>query len=333
MGAAQSAGVGGGRRKHLLTALKLSVSALLLAAILWKVPVREALAALAALRPVTLGLVVLLTVLFPVIAALRWQRALSWTGARERFGPLLRDVLVSSTYNMLLPTNIGGDVVRAARCARRLSEPHHAWSSTIFERLIGVVALVLLAVPGLLMAPGQVRELGIAVGVLAAITLAVALGAHAPLRLASRLLVSRAPSIAGAGDRIAADLAGPLASVRARLEMMAWSALYQAVGLGILVVVVFDWGQPEMTWAILGAIPLALVLTLLPVSIAGLGVRESLFVVLLGRFGMGSERALSLAVVWLASALLTSLLGAGVMALESWRRDTPAAQSAGGTGP
>jgi len=65
---------------------------------------------------------------------------------------------------------------------------------------------------------------------------------------------------------------------------------------------------------------LALVLTLLPVSIAGIGVRESLFVVLLGRFGMASDRALSLAVVWLGSALLTAFAGVVVLLIESARR-------------
>jgi uncharacterized membrane protein YbhN (UPF0104 family) len=294
-----------------------AVSVLLIGAIVWKVPIKGAVSALTALSPWTALAIVVLTFLFPVIAALRWKRALRYTGAKQRWSQLLADVLVSCTYNMLLPTQIGGDVVRAMRCARRLDKPHQAWSSTIFERLVGVVGLVLLAVPGLIMAPGNVREIGVVVGVIAAVSIAFVLGAHAPFRIGARLLVSRAPKIAGAGEEIAADLSGPLSKLSARLEMVAWSTLYQFVGIGILVVVVFDWGEPALVWSILGAIPLALVLTLLPVSIAGLGLRESLFVVLLGRFGMSSDRALSLAVVWLASALLLAFGGGVVMLLES----------------
>ncbi|MBI5532830.1 MAG: flippase-like domain-containing protein [Deltaproteobacteria bacterium] len=305
--------------RWLKSILKLVVSALLVAGILWKVPVKGALSALSALSVWTVLAIVVLTFLFPVIAALRWKRALGYAGARQAWWPLLVDTLVSCTYNMLLPTQLGGDVVRALRCAKRLPEGHHAWSSMIFERLMGVVALVLLAVPGLLMGPAAVREIGVAVGIIALLSVLLVVFAHTPFRLGARMLVSRAPSIAGAGERIAADLAGPLATTRARVEMMAWSSLYQIVGLGILVVVVWDWGMPSMAWAVLGAIPLALVLTLLPVSIAGIGVRESLFVVLLGRFGMSSDRALSLAVVWLASALLTALAGSALMALESIR--------------
>jgi hypothetical protein len=44
-----------------------------------------------------------------------------------------------------------------------------------------------------------------------------------------------------------------------------------------------------------------------------------LFVVLLGQLGVESGRALSLALVWLASALMLALVGAVVMAFEAAR--------------
>jgi hypothetical protein len=270
------------------------------------------------LSPAAIAAIALLTFAFPAIATFRWRRALVRLGSPAPWNRLFSDMLVASTYNMLLPTSIGGDVVRALRCSRRLGTAHHAWSSTIFERLIGIVALALLAVPGIMQAPGQVREIGVAIGLVAVLSMILVLFAHAPIRVTARLLASRAPRMAGSGDRIASDLSGPLATVSARVEMMAWSVLYQLAGLGVLVVVVIDWGMPGAAWAVLGAVPLALILTLLPISIAGIGLRESLFVVLLGRFGVSADRALSLALVWLASALVLAAAGAVVMAAEAW---------------
>ena len=208
-------------------------------------------------------------------------------------------------------------MVRAVRCAKRLQKAHHGWSSALFERLVGLVALALLAVPGLAMAPfGSSRLSLLVAGVLIA-SVGVLVVVPSPVRAGSRALTKRAPVVAAVGEGIAADLSGPLGGLSARLEMFAWSAVYQAVGLGTLIVVVFDWGQPTYTWAILGAVPLALILTLLPVSIAGLGVRESLFVVLLGQYGVTSTRALSLALVWLACALVLALTGAVVLIAEA----------------
>ena len=306
-------------RSRAIGALKLMVSIGLVAGILWKVPIGNAVGGIRALSVPAAAWIIILTLLFPVLAAFRWKRALARLGSHQSWTSLLGDTLVSSTYNMLLPTQVGGDVVRSLRCGKRLSQPHHAWSSMIFERLMGIVALAMLAVPGVVMGSGRTREIGIAVGAVAVGSFVLVVAAPAPLRWAARILASRAPSVSGAGERIAADLSGPLSSLWARAEMMVWSVAYQFVGLGILMVVVVDWGMPEMVPAILGAVPLALVLTLVPVSIAGLGVRESLFVVLLGRFGLASERALSLAVVWLASALIVAMAGAVVMGWEAAR--------------
>ena len=296
---------------------KALLSIALIALLLWKVPIDQALEGLADLSlPGLIGIFVL-SFAFPAIAALRWKRVLGHLGTSHAWWPLMADTLVSSTYNMLLPTNIGGDVIRALRCSRRIERAHQAWSSVLFERLVGIVALALLAVPGLAMVPGPMRALGWAVAGVVLVSVVVLVAAPAPFRAAGKLLAARAPVMAAVGDRIADDLSGPLARAVPRLETTLWSTIYQATGLGILVVVAFDWGQPAMAWAILGGVPLALILTLLPVSIAGIGVRESLFVVLLGQLGVEAGRAMALALVWLASALLLALAGAGVMALEA----------------
>ncbi len=306
--------------RRILSALaKAALSGLLIALILWRVPLAKAFDGLASLSFAAILAALVLTFAFPAIAALRWKRALHRLGTQVPWVPLLADTLVSSTYNMLLPTQIGGDVVRALRCARRASRPSHAWSSALFERLVGLVALALLAVPGLAMAPGARPQITLAVAAFASLAGILVFAAPAPFRFAARLIAKRSQSVANLGSHLAEDLSGPLATLSARLEMLAWSLLYQAVGLGLLAVVVLDWGRPDLCWAILGAVPLALVLTLLPVSIAGLGVRESLFVVLLGQFGVPSDRALSLALIWLASALLLALAGAVVVLLEASR--------------
>ncbi len=307
---------GTGARRVLGRVAKALLSVALLGLVVWKVPVGDALQGVTSLSWTALVAIVALTFAFPAISAMRWRRVLHHVGVRHALWPLMADNLVASTYNMLLPTSIGGDVVRALRCGRRVQRAHHAWSTVLFERLVGIIALALLSVPGLAMVPGPMRMLGWAVAGTVLVSVVLLVIAPTPLRWAGRVIASRAPVVADVGENVADDLVGPLGRAIPRVETMAWSVLYQAVGLGILVVVAFDWGQPAMTWAILGGVPLALVLTMLPVSIAGLGVRESMFVVLLGELGVEASKALSLALIWLASALLLAVAGALVIALE-----------------
>ncbi|MCL2824677.1 MAG: flippase-like domain-containing protein, partial [Polyangiaceae bacterium] len=277
-------------RRWLSVSAKASLSAALLGLVLWKVPTLDALDGIASLSWTAVVVIVVLTFAFPAVASIRWWRLLRSVGAEQSIWELFADNLVASTYNMLLPTSIGGDVVRALRCGRRIGCSHRAWSTVLFERLVGIIALALFSVPGLAMAPASVRTLGWAVAGVVFVSLIVLVFSPTPLRWIGSVLASRAPAVADVGTGVARDLSGPLSGTAIRAETMFWSLLYQAVGLGILVVVAFDWQQPWMVWAILGGVPLALVLTMLPVSIAGLGIRESMFVVLLGHFGVEASK-------------------------------------------
>lgn len=296
----------------------LSVS--LIALLLWKAPVSEAISDLSSLTLWGISSIVGLTFLCALIASFRWKRVLHYGGARQPLSMLLIDTLVSATYNMLLPTQLGGDVIRALRCAKRLDgakKAHLAWSSVLFERLVGVLSMALVAGVGLLFVPVSLRWIGWVVASVIGAAVIVLMFASVPFGFFASLLVTRAPSVAGVGQGISSDLKHCLAGSRVRLETTVWSVIYQLTGLLILVCTALDWGQPTALWAIIAGVPVISILTLVPVSVGGLGVRESLFVVVLGQLGVSERLALGLALVWLASSLLLALAGGGVMVLQT----------------
>lgn len=304
--------------------LKGALSLGLLALVVWHVPVARAADHLRQISPLGILAAASLTLASPAVAAWRWKRVLARSQVHVPWFQLIADLLVAATYNLLLPTSIGGDVVRAARCAKRIPRANLAWSSVLYERLLGVFGLGLLAVPGMALVPGLPRQLSWWLGgVMLSVGLAVVV-AHAPFRILSRFLARRAPKAAGFGDALADDFAGPMSSWGTRLETLAWSMAYQLTALSVIGVVALDWGHPQWLLFILAAVPLALIVTLLPISIAGLGVRESMFVLLLGQLGMSSGRALSLAMIWLLSSLLLAAAGSLVLLLETRRPRGPA---------
>jgi hypothetical protein len=56
-------------------------------------------------------------------------------------------------------------------------------------------------------------------------------------------------------------------------------------------------------------VPLATVIGMLPISLAGLGVREGAFVALFVTAGASKEQALALSLVWFAVTVMVSLIG------------------------
>jgi glycosyltransferase 2 family protein len=290
------------------TALRAGVSALLLGALLWKIPIRQVASSLAAFPPEGIALAVLVELLQLLVGAQRWRRMLARAGERVPLGPLVRDVLVSSAYNLILPSAVGGDFIRALRAGQRLERPHRAWSTTFFERMVGLPCLAAVAAPGILVLPGGKTLLWPTVAV-AAVSAALLVFADAPLGMLARALAARAPRAAEMSDGIAQDLRGPLGTMGARAECFAWSLLYQLMGISILGACVAPTGDGALLMAIYAGVPLVAIGAMLPVSIAGIGLRESLFVVILGRLGVQEATALALGFLWLGSYFVLALPG------------------------
>lgn len=302
------------------TALKAALTLLILALVLWKVPFRDLTARLARLRASDVALLTVITIAQVSFAVVRWHRLLVRLGERPRFLSLYGDALVGLTYNMFLPTTVGGDVVRALRARGRVGRTHAAWSSSLFERIAGLLAM---AVSGALAAsigigfderiPSQIR---VVAAVIAAVFLGVFFFAAAPFRILVGLLEKRLPSAANDVRGIVADLEGPLATPAARMETLAWSVLVQALGIAFVLAGARGLDAPGHEVAILIGVPIVHVLSMVPITLGGLGLREGLFVGILGMLAVPADVALGLAAQWLASSLAFAVAGAVVALVD-----------------
>lgn len=274
--------------------------------------------ALSDMGPLAIALAVALTVASVLVSAWRWKRVLAHLGERVSFGALVADTLVGTTYNLILPTSVGGDVARGARCAKRVKHPEHAWASVAFERIIGLLSLVLVSSIGLLsgVTEGTRQLLFAALGLAALLVLLLVFLPH-PLRLAARLpQTGPRKRLRQALEQLAGAFSGPLANRGPRLETLGWSILYQFVALGILIPVASGWQEPRLVEGVFLGIPVALVASILPITIGGFGLRENLFVAVLAPFGISPDRALVLSLAWVCSNILVALLGLGVLLKE-----------------
>jgi uncharacterized membrane protein YbhN (UPF0104 family) len=257
-----------------------------------------------------LGAAIVLTVASVGVSCWRWRRVLHYLGVRPSLSSLFADTLVGATYNLILPTSVGGDVARAVRCGRRIALADRAWASVAFERVVGLLSLVLVSCVGLLGTFSEDQRQILIAAVVMAICLAAGLAfAPAPLRLAARVDRLGAARLGESLERLAQAFAGPLARPAARLETFAWSLAYQFVALSILLVAGLGWAETDLVRAVYFGVPIALVASMIPITVGGLGLRESLFVVVLEPFGVSAERALALSFVWLASNVLVGLMG------------------------
>lgn len=87
-------------------------------------------------------------------SCLKWQVLINLYGDRLGFGFLMRNYLIGYYFTNLLPSNIGGDVVRSYYVGRRLGNQTHAAISVFIERFTGSLWLLLLVITMPLLKPG-----------------------------------------------------------------------------------------------------------------------------------------------------------------------------------
>ena len=312
----------GARDGRLVFLGKLVVSALLLTILFWRVDRPTVLRTVQALPlKVFLGCAALYTLGY-LISTLRWQRLLLAEGIRL---PLWRLTLVyfeAAFFNLFLPTLIGGDIVRGYTIYR-ITQGHDASiPSILVDRLSGFAALVGIALIALGLASRQVRDPQVAVMILA---VAVAFSAVIAVLLHDRMK-ERASGLLRIVrlTRFQAKLQGMVEALQRYRGHR--RALGQAIALSVLLQALII-----VTYYLIGAglnlgvpiayfflyVPLITFVAMLPVSVAGLGVREGGAVYFFAKVGVDAATALTMSLVWFSLTLVVSGLGGLAFLLDT----------------
>lgn len=264
-----------------------------------------------------LALALLTTLLGIVLSAWRWQRVLVAFRARVPLPRLTSHYLAGQFVGNVLPSTIGGDVLRIARCSRSTGSAETSFASVVLERLTGFVALPFLVLLGFLLRPSllDVDHAWVALAI-AGVTLLV---------LVAILTVAAHPRLAGRFRdhanwmRFVGAVHQGVDNVRRRprsaLDILGSALAYQSsVVLAVmLIATALDIDVPLA--ALVAFVPAVAMVQVLPISISGLGVREGMLVLFLGPLGASNAEAIALGLLWYAAILVVSMLGAPAFAV------------------
>ncbi|MEW6611127.1 lysylphosphatidylglycerol synthase transmembrane domain-containing protein [Thermithiobacillus tepidarius DSM 3134] len=286
-----------------------TVTVALLAWLIGRLEWRDLLRAMLAAQPGWLALALALYVANLMVSAVR-GRAIMRSLARPMPLPLLlRLNWVGAFFNQVLPGAVSGDAVRAYYSRPYAGTLTTALAAVFGERLIGLGVLVLLALGACLLngaamagLPHVLWVLGLAAsGYLLGLGLLLASGGDGLLRRLGRVgeKLREARLALRALFRHGPDLFQVLllSLVVQVLSLFMFWAVGRALGLQLGMAAVW------IIW------PLVTLLTILPVSLAGWGVREGLLVFYLAYVGVAADQALALSVLTGVVVLLASLPG------------------------
>jgi uncharacterized protein (TIRG00374 family) len=246
-----------------------------------------------------------------VFGGFRWHLFVLASGIPARWPESGRAYAIGLFFNNFLPTSIGGDAARAIVIGRSGTRLARAFTSVVLDRTTSF--LCMLAVSWIMLAtnPGPVPGsliAGLAVATVV-VTAAVALLLLIGLRSRGRL-ISWAPERVRRFGRDAREAL--------RLSMVRRRLLVGATGLGL----VFQVFAILSFWAVARAIGLhlplslmgvaaclVLLVALMPISIAGFGVREGGMVLVLGAAGVSATDATVISLTGVVAVMLATLPG------------------------
>ena len=309
-------------KKRLPLALKFLVSGLLIWFLLANVDLDAAKERVLAIAP---GMVALATAIFLVqlvIGAMRWRAVLDAIGAPLPFARAVRFFFIGAFFSQTLPSSVGGDAVRIYKTWRAGLTLGAAVNGVMLERIAAVVALVTLVAATQPFFLPRVGE-DTAGWIISAVALSVAATVAGMVVL---LVLDRLP-VSLRGWRLVRGLAR--LGVDARKVFLVPRAAGKALGWGVaghvnltLGVYVLALGlKLDVTWVdCIVLFPPALLLTTLPISIAGWGVREGAMVAVFALVGVPTDGALVLSILFGLLDALISLPGGIVWVLSGDRR-------------
>jgi len=320
-----------------IAAVKLAVTAALFGLLLARTPATEVLQRLGTVSTGTVAAAAALLLLTILAISVRWRIVLMQFGARADALSAMRYTLIGGFFNQVLPSGMGGDVFRMWYARSFGLSMGRALASVVVDRMFGLFAISAIVTAGVpfvlwLRAPVPlVAAAAAAVALLAGgIALFLALDVlEAPLEtLVRRLTRGRLRFVALRG------IAGAAWSARSSRAMLgAWPRNMIAIGISVgcqLMVgfVVFlllrDLGQQVALVTVLFLFPFVQLLSMLPISFAGWGLREGAMVVAFHLAGVPAEAALGASILFGLCLLASSLPGAVIWLGQARRPKTKA---------
>ncbi len=252
------------------------------------------------------------------LGAIKWRVVVRAQNLPASVGDLLTYSLVGLFFGNLLPSNVGGDVVRAYGLMRATGRAEAAAISVLVDRLMGLVAFLGAAVVMAALAAATLTRGSELEQIEIATVVAAALFIFAAALLFSRRVSKRIKNIF--------DLA-PLARVRPMAQrvyhaLQVYRHSYRALALNlalsacIVIVTTLVWYTLSLALGVSIPVlyfflfnPLIAFVLLIPISFNGLGPKEATAVFFFGLAGVPAEIALAMSLIFHLIVILTSLPG------------------------
>ncbi|MFA6358071.1 MAG: lysylphosphatidylglycerol synthase transmembrane domain-containing protein [Candidatus Omnitrophota bacterium] len=321
-------------KKSLFLFLRISISILLLAA-LFKFNKIDLQALVSDIKEVdkfflTVGFIVFFAGY--LLGFLRWKMLLNAAGINILLKKLISSYSGGVFFNIFLPSTIGGDLVRTVDLAGHTKKAKEVIATVFLDRLSGYIGLVLVVLFALFFGWNLVLDKV----VLSSISVIIILLILVLLVLFNNVMYSKITeflSTPGAGKikESIKNMHQEIHIFRQRkktiITNLLISFIIQLLGPASVYFIGLSLGIKISFIYYLIFLPIIGAITLLPVAIGGLGLREGLFVLYFAKAGVIKQSALAMSLLSFSFAVFCAAIGGLIYVLTVYRRRIQSDQS------
>ena len=285
-------------RATLLFLLKAIIGGSLLAFVISRIPLQDALSVAVTINPLTLTAAVVMYVLAHTVNAVKLQVFLPGLS----FWQAWRFTMIGVFYGTALPGQIAGDAVKAVRLARAQADGDEgaAVAAVTVDKVVGIFALLVLVA----LAVGlEAHAFGRAI--IVGVALAVAAGVAG---LVALLLLPIPAWLGRFGASVAAWRGVSMRPAQLSVALLL-GVVFQALCVAICMVLGAELNiiLSAAAWTVV--MGFSAIVLLAPVTIAGIGVREATLVGAIGYLGGSDVGAFALSLVLFVINLIGAVIG------------------------
>lgn len=305
-----------------LRVLKIAITIGLITYVLSKAGLFEAegwnnfLNTVALVDPVLLTASITIGLIISLASALKWYMLLQSRNFRIGLWRVYAFYIIGMFFNLILPTSLGGDVVRVHQLKQHSGRGADALASVFVERFTGMATLVLLAACGIVVNLKKFNlpwlTVGLGLGVAGISTIIWLIIDERPVQLIRKVIGKKLPILAGFFAKIDKFHQAVLAykdDPKALVWALINSLIFYALAIVNVWVSVLAFGAELNLIDMVVAVPVILLIMNLPISIGGIGLMEFSYSFTLSLFGISPSVAISTALLMRLKSIIYAIIG------------------------
>ena len=289
------------KRRHLTLLVQVLIAAGIFTIIFRHIDLQEALAKLSTATPSYMIAALALMMLQIIVAALRWIQLLKIADFKPSVGQFIQSFTISSFVNTAVPGGIGGDAMRVWATVRSGASFKLAMHIILLDRIISLLGLSFLVIGAGTIRYFVFHEFLQPIYIVALIVSAVPVATIIALIFLNPLLIRcsfKHPRFLSIIKDLSSTTGGIIHRPRQSLLLGLWLMLTHLLTILVLVCLAKGLHISLPLFDAISSLPSALLLSSIPITPGGWGVREGAMVLVLKQFSVNAEAALTISILF-----------------------------------